>query len=526
MSELDKILRKAEREHDQLNHPYIGTEHLLLAILSNKDELTEYLKTYKLTYNRFKKRLKDIIGQGTKKSSYILYTPMLRKVLDIAKSSGEEVTSTVLLKSIFDAREGIAIRILESLNINYLEIDLDFNELQNDNVITNRDEEINEILQILMRKNKCNPLLIGEAGVGKTAMVEEISNRLKNKKVPKALMGYKIKIVDISSLIAGTKYRGDFEEKINNLLKQSINKKVILFIDEIHTIVNAGGAEGAISASNILKPYLSRGLIKCIGATTNKEYHQIFEKEEALNRRFQTVVIDEPNDTKTLNILQSVKESYEKYHNVVIDNDILSEIVYISNKYIINKHNPDKSLELLDSICTNARFKEQDRVIMDNLYDVFKSRYKIDISNKSIKEILDKQEVLLTTKEVIDNIVINNSNIIKIDGNNFKYDDDLYKLYGNRNSNDSYILKNIYENPVGVLILTNYNYNEILKEFIHKVINNRFAIDNYGNNISLNNYIIIMEKANIDNNIGFISNIKNNNVVFKEINQKTLLTCL
>ena len=219
MNELEAILQKAEKEHNLLKHPYVGTEHLLLAILSYNKEIIEYLKNYNLTYNKFKKRLRDIIGEGTRKSPYVLYTPMLRKVLNIAKSYNLEVTSKDLLRAIIEEKEGIAIRILDSMGIDYLNIDLDYDSINNDNIITNRDEEINEILQILMRKNKCNPLLIGEAGVGKTAIVEELSKRLNKGMVPKSLLGYKIKYVDVSSLLAGTKYRGDFEEKINNLIK-------------------------------------------------------------------------------------------------------------------------------------------------------------------------------------------------------------------------------------------------------------------------------------------------------------------
>ena len=518
MSELDKILKKAEKEHDNLKHPYVGTEHLLLAILSYDNELTEYLKEYNLTYNKFKRKLIKVIGEGTKKSSYVLYTPMLRKVLKIAQTNNDEITSIDLFNSLLESKEGIAIRLLEELNIDVDNIEfINKEEIK----ITNRDEEINEIFQILMRKNKCNPLLIGDAGVGKTAIVEEIERRLIHKEVPTSLIGYKIKKVDLSSMLAGTKYRGDFEDKINKLLTSIENKKTIIFIDEIHTLVNAGGAEGAISASDIFKPYLARGKIKCIGATTNKEYNEFFKIDEALNRRFQRVIIDEPDNNKTLSILKSLKKEYEKYHKVSIDSNVLNEIIYISSKYITNKKNPDKSIELLDSICTNARFKEQDKVTIENLYDVFKSRYKIDISNKYIRKVLDKKEILLANKDLL--TTINCPNIINIDGNDYKNDEDLLKLYGNIKSKEDYILKKVLDNPVGVITITNYNYNEILKEFISKLTNNRYLIDNFGNNINFNNYIIIMEKITSNSNIGFTTNISKNSVIYKEIKQKTLL---
>ncbi|MBE6159230.1 MAG: ATP-dependent Clp protease ATP-binding subunit [Firmicutes bacterium] len=518
MSELDKILKKAEKEHDTLKHPYVGTEHLLLALLSYDNELTDYLKEFNLTYNKFKRKLINVIGEGTKKSAYVLYTPMLRKVLKTAKDNTDEITSIDLFNSLLNSKEGIAIRLLEELNIDVDNIEFINNE---EIKITNRDEEINEIFQILMRKNKCNPLLIGDAGVGKTAIVEEVERRLKHNEVPTSLMGYKIKKVDLSSILAGTKYRGDFEDKINKLLTSIENKKTIIFIDEIHTLVNAGGAEGAISASDIFKPYLARGKIKCIGATTNKEYNEYFKTDEALNRRFQQVIIDEPDNNKTLSILKSLKKEYEKYHKVSIDNNVLNEIIYISSKYITNKKNPDKSIELLDSVCTNARFKEQNKVKMDNLYDVFKSRYKLDISNKHIRNILDKKEILLATKDLL--TTINCSNIIYIDGNDYKNDEDLLKLYGNIKSKEDYILKKALENPVGVITITNYNYNEILKEFILKLTSNRNVLDNFGNNINFNNYIIIMEKTSSNNSIGFTTNTSQNSVIYKEIKQKTLL---
>ncbi len=524
MNELDKILKKAEKEHDLLKHPYVGTEHLLLAILSYDNELTDELKKEKLTYNKFKRKIKEIIGEGSNKSPYILYTPMLRKVIDIAKKDNyENINEYSLYNAIIEANEGIALKIIESMNIKIDKI----NNYENnqDIIITNRDDEINQILQILMRKNKCNPILIGDAGVGKTAIVEEIQRRLRKNEVPTSLKGYNIKPVDMASMVAGTKYRGDFEERINNLLKSVENKKTIIFIDEIHTLVNAGGAEGAISAGNIIKPYLARGKVKCIGATTKKEYHEYFEKDEALNRRFEKVIIEEPNYTQMKSILISIKEPYEKYHNIKIEDNIFDEILYISNKYITNKKNPDKSIELLDSCCSNARFKEQQIVSVENLYDVLKTKYKIDISNNYIREIIDNKEILIADKQLI-NTIKQSNNITLIDGNNYKCEDDLYKIYGNIRSNNNYILKKIYENPVGILILTNINYNNILKEFISKIINNRFLIDNYGNNINLNNYIIILDNIDKESSLGFKTNKNKSNIIFKELTQKTLLTCL
>ena len=524
MSYLDKILKKAEEEHDKLKHPYVGTEHLLLALLSEDNELTDRLKEYNLTYNKFKKKLKEIIGEGSKKSPYILYTPMLRKVIDLSDNDEEYINNEVIFNSLVKTNEGIAIRILESMNIDINLIELEENNILKsiDCPIEHRDKEINEILQILMRKNKCNPLLIGDAGVGKTAIVEEIQRRLQKGEVPDILKGYKIINVDMSSLVAGTKYRGDFETKMNNLLSSVENSKKILFIDEIHTLVHAGGAEGAISAGDIIKPFLSRGNIKCIGATTVNEYHEFFKCDEALNRRFQTIYINEPSIEYTIDILNRVKNTYEKFHKLKIDNTLIKEIVNIADRYIQNKHNPDKSIELLDSCCTDAKFYNNEIVSINNLYRVLENRYGINLNNKYIKDLLNNKSIILTSNKNINKLYNLTSNIIIIDGNKYKCDDDLYNLLGNPlYKNNYYLLKEVIEKPLGLIIITNYNYNEILKEYINRIINNRHIIDNYGNNINFENYLIIMEKYN-NTTIGFTSN-NNKNINFIDYDEKILL---
>ena len=315
MNKLNLILKKAENERDKLNHPYVGTEHLTLAILSQDSELSNELKKYNLTYNKFKKKLVSIIGIGTKSSTYTLYTPMLRNVLDdaekLAASNNKDVSEKELFQSILDEGEGIAIRVMQAMKIKPEEITIDDNsnymKYSVNDIVTDRENEISLVFQILMRKDKCNPLLIGDAGVGKTAIVEELARRLDSGKVPLILKGYKIMKLDLSELLSGTKYRGEFEEKLNKLLHQAIDRKVILFIDEIHTLVTAGGADGAISAGDIVKPYLARGDIKCIGATTINEYHEHFAKDQALNRRFQTIIINETSPEVTTNILNKIK---------------------------------------------------------------------------------------------------------------------------------------------------------------------------------------------------------------------------
>ena len=331
-----------------------------------------------------------IMGKGSKPTSWYLYTPLLKRIienasLDSREKKEKEVTLEQLFLSLLEEGDGVAIRLLIGMNI---DIDLiyeqfstkflvnkvkkDSNLLINDfsinfnkrvmsgeiDPVIDRDEEVNRLIEILSRRTKNNPLLIGEAGVGKTAIVEELARRIVEGKVPKFLYNKKVLSVSISSLVSGTKYRGEFEERINKIIKEvEANQNIILFIDEIHTIVGAGGAEGAIDASNILKPSLARGKIRIIGATTNDEYKKFIEKDRALDRRFQKVFVLEPDNTKTKNMLTSLKPIYESFHGVKIPNDIIGYIVEQSDKYIKNRKNPDKSIDILDEVCVKAAIK-------------------------------------------------------------------------------------------------------------------------------------------------------------------------
>ena len=225
--------------------------------------------------------------------------------------------------------------------------------------VIGRDEEIKRVIEILCRKKKNNPILIGEAGVGKTALVEELSRLISINQVPNVLKNKRIISLDMSSLVAGTKYRGEFEEKLNNiLLEVEDNDNIILFIDEIHTIVGAGGAEGAIDASNIFKPSLARGKLRCIGATTTLEYKKTILNDKALDRRFQRINIEEPNKETLKNILLKSSLSYSKFHKTSISSEIIDYIIDLSSKYIKNRYEPDKSLDILDEVCAHVSLKE------------------------------------------------------------------------------------------------------------------------------------------------------------------------
>ena len=339
---LDEILKKAEEERFNLKHPYVGSEHLLLVILNSKNSISSCLKEYKISYTSFKKELVSVVGNCTKECFDNLYTPLLRKIIKRSITINEDVNDIYesLFISMLDEGEGIAIRILLRMDVDLDDIYFNLKEKQklnsmeeanrigillNQNIDLNekvicREREIEKVILSLTRKKKCNPLLIGPAGVGKTAIVEELVRRIEKKEVPDNLLNTKIYMIEMGSLISGTKYRGEFEERLNKIIKEIINHKdVILFIDEIHTMVGAGGAEGAINASDILKPYLARGTIKCIGATTNIEYYNSILKDKALVRRFDIIDVSEPNKENMNKMLLSIKDEYESFHHIKIN---------------------------------------------------------------------------------------------------------------------------------------------------------------------------------------------------------------
>lgn len=384
------ILLKSREEMGELNHPYVGTEHLLLSLLRNDEDISKKLDVYGVSYDSFKNELIRVVGKGSKKSEFFLYTPLLKKIienslLDAKDNNNGEVTPSHLLSALIEEGEGIAIRLLVGMDVDLADLYNEFafklvkkskkrkkklliDEIGTDLVekakngkidpVIGRDKEINRVIEILCRRCKNNPILIGEAGVGKTAIVEALADLINNGDVPFCLQNKRIISMDMASVVAGTKYRGEFEERMQKIIKElEDDEDIILFIDEIHTLVGAGGAEGAIDASNILKPALARGSIKCIGATTTNEYKKFIVDDKALDRRFQSVIVSEPDVEGTINILKGIVSVYEGYHNVRISNDILKDIVELSNRYISNRFNPDKSIDILDEVCSMVSIK-------------------------------------------------------------------------------------------------------------------------------------------------------------------------
>jgi len=465
--EARQILMSAKNEMKELKHPYVGSEHLLLAILKDNNEISERLKDFDLDYYKLKKEIIEIVGTGTKASNCFLYTPLLKRVLENAVYDSKEnnngnVTISHLFSAILEEGEGIAIRIMlgmdidldelynefaykvpvkkgknKKLLIDELGIDLTKNAKEgNIDPVVGRDKEINRVIEILCRRKKNNPILIGEAGVGKTAIVEELSRLISIGDVPNTLKNKRIISLDMSSAVAGTKYRGEFEEKINKILKElEENDDIILFIDEIHTLVGAGGAEGAIDASNIFKPALARNKMRCIGATTINEYKKYIIEDKALDRRFQKVDVSVPDKKTVREILLKLRDTYGNYHKSIITDEIIDYIIELSNKYIKNRFEPDRSIDILDEVCAHASLKENKSIKKYNelVKEVNKilsikknyiikkdyenaSKYK-EIENKLTTKInklelkLSKEKNNIVTKEDVINVVSTRCNI-------------------------------------------------------------------------------------------------------------------
>ena len=404
------ILTHAKREMYELKHPYIGSEHLLLAILKEKNNISKKLLEYNLNYDKFKSEIIKVVGKGTKESEWFLYTPLLKRIienaiLDSKDNNSGNVTVEHLFSSMLEEGEGVAIRIMLGMNIDLEElynefsyklvskprgkknkkllleelgVDLTEKALKGElDPVIGRDKEIKRVLEILSRRTKNNPLLIGEAGVGKTAIVEELSKMISTGDVPMSLKNKRIISLDMATTVAGTKYRGEFEERIRKILKEiEENDDIILFIDEIHTLVGAGGAEGAIDASNIFKPALARGKLRCIGATTIDEYKKFIESDGALERRFQKVLVEIPDKKVVRDILMKLKGIYEKFHLVKISDEIIDLIIELSEKYIYDRNQPDKAIDLLDEVCAKVSLTES------------KEFKKYNSLNKELKEVL------------------------------------------------------------------------------------------------------------------------------------------
>ena len=446
-----KTLLIAKKEMIELKHDYIGSEHILLSLLKSNNDIIKKLKKYNVDYKKFKEKIIDVIGYGNNENNYTIYSSLVKRILENliidSKETSEEITSNSIFLSIINEAEGTAIRLLLSMNvdINKLYIDvcnnkskkkvhnnLTIEQLADDltkkakegliDPVIGREDEINRTIEILCRRCKNNPLLIGSAGVGKTAIVEELSRRIFNGNVPYSLKNKRILSLDMASLVSGTKYRGEFEERVKKIIKElDDNDDIILFIDEIHTLSYAGGAEGAIDASNIFKPYLARGKIKVIGATTIDEYKKYIEKDNALDRRFQKVYINEPNKVTLKEILMKLKTIYECFHFVKVSEKIIDDIIYLSDRYIFERCEPDRSIDILDEVCTKVSLKEEkeelelDKLIVKlNKIKQMKNEFIINQNYDKAYEYKEEEKLLTNSINEIKLKIINKKRIKKV----------------------------------------------------------------------------------------------------------------
>ena len=396
-----KVLALSQEEAIRLGHHNIGTEHILLGLVREGEGIAaKALKELGLEVRKIQSEVEKLIGKGNQPMKSIHYTPRAKKVVELSQDEARKLghsyvgTEHILLGLIREG-EGVAARVLHNLDVSLnkarqqvLQL-LGSNENQSSqqgrnqasNVNTptldslardltasakegkvdpviGRDDEIERIIQILSRRTKNNPVLIGEPGVGKTAVVEGLAHQIVNNEVPETLRDKRVMTLDMGTVVAGTKYRGEFEDRLKKVMDEIRNAgNVILFIDELHTLIGAGGAEGAIDASNILKPSLSRGELQCVGATTLDEYRKYIEKDAALERRFQPIQVDEPTIEETAQILRGLRDRYEAHHRVTITDGAIEAAAELSNRYITDRFLPDKAIDLIDEAGSRVRLK-------------------------------------------------------------------------------------------------------------------------------------------------------------------------
>jgi ATP-dependent Clp protease ATP-binding subunit ClpC len=395
-----KVLALAQEEAVRLGHNNIGTEHILLGLIREGEGIAaKALVALGLGPEKIQKEVEALIGRGQDASQTIHYTPRAKKVIELSMDEARKLghsyvgTEHILLGLIREG-EGVAARVLNNLGVSLNKARQQVLQLLGSNEsssghqgggavsantptldslardltaiaregsldpVIGRSKEIQRVIEVLSRRTKNNPVLIGEPGVGKTAIAEGLAQQIVNNEVPETLRDKRVMTLDMGTVVAGTKYRGEFEDRLKKVMdeiRQAGN--IILFIDELHTLIGAGGAEGAIDASNILKPSLARGELQCIGATTLDEYRKYIEKDAALERRFQPITVDEPTIDESIQILQGLRDRYEAHHRVSIIDDAIIQAVKLSDRYISDRFLPDKAIDLIDEAGSKVRLR-------------------------------------------------------------------------------------------------------------------------------------------------------------------------
>ncbi|ATA58542.1 ATP-dependent protease ATP-binding subunit ClpC [Geobacillus stearothermophilus] len=395
-----KVLALAQEEAIRLGHNNIGTEHILLGLIREGEGIAaKALMALGLGPDKIQKEVESLIGRGNEVSHTLHYTPRAKKVIELSMDEARKLghsyvgTEHILLGLIREG-EGVAARVLNNLGVSLNKARQQVLQLlgSNESVsghggggashvstptldslardltaiaregrldpVIGRSKEIQRVIEVLSRRTKNNPVLIGEPGVGKTAIAEGLAQQIVNNEVPETLRDKRVMTLDMGTVVAGTKYRGEFEDRLKKVMdeiRQAGN--IILFIDELHTLIGAGGAEGAIDASNILKPALARGELQCIGATTLDEYRKYIEKDAALERRFQPIHVDEPTVEESIQILKGLRDRYEAHHRVSISDEAIIQAVKLSDRYITDRFLPDKAIDLIDEACSKVRLR-------------------------------------------------------------------------------------------------------------------------------------------------------------------------
>src|SRR6266699_1737236 len=449
-----KVLQLAQEEAQRFNHNYIGTEHLLLGLVREGEGVAaKVLGNLGVELNKVRSAVEFIIGRGDRTvAGDIGLTPRAKKVIELSVDEARRLNhhyigTEHLLLGLVREGEGIAAGVLESLGVSLDKVRSQVIYVLNQSAaysqegqgaphgkssktpvidqlgmdltaaaragkldpVIGRFKEIERVVQILSRRTKNNPALIGEPGVGKTAIVEGLAQRIASGDVPETLMDKRVLTLDIGSLVAGTKYRGEFEERLKKIIEElRSSDDNVLFIDELHTLVGAGAAEGAIDAANILKPPLARGELQCIGATTLDEYRKYIERDAALERRFQPVMVEEPTLEQTVDILLGIRERYEQHHKVVITDEAVKAAVDLSIRYITDRHLPDKAIDLIDEAASRVRLRHASappalREAQKDLERITKEK-DAAINNQEYEEAATLREAEATSRESVDKL--------------------------------------------------------------------------------------------------------------------------
>ena len=580
-----KAIVVAESIAFDLGHNNVGSEHLLLSLLKISDcKLRDLVKEYGVNEKNIYEDIKRLFGTNDDQPFYMEYSDAVKNILETAveitnKQNKSKVTLNILTISLLKNAECVAHELLKKYHVDFDDIIYQLNEnseletkldqipslvnlnkkvKQSEHLIIGRKKELEKLCMILSKKEKNNALIIGEAGVGKSALVEKLAYLINQNKVNDGLKKKIIYELSLSSIVAGTKYRGEFEEKLRKIIdKVKDMDNVIIFIDEIHNIIGAGGAEGAIDAANILKPYLARKDLTIIGATTTEEYYQHFEKDQAMNRRFSVITLKENTKEETLEILQKTKLFYERFHQIKVNDEVLTYLVENVDRYIKNRTFPDKAIDIFDLACVKARFKQQHIITKKIVKEVIEEYTSIKINDnydfenikaklnqkivgqsKAIEQIINQLKLFKDSLQPKVMMFIGNSGVgksetakelarllsrklIRLDMSEYRDSSSVQKIIGAAPGYVGYdkpslLLGQLQTYPKSVLLLDEVDKAspDVLSLFL-QVFDEGYLEDSHKRKVYFNNTIIIMtsNKGVVKNQLGFK---KGNN--FRKVN--------